>query len=143
MDTRRFLNNIRSQWNEINILERRIDDIDASMMLHAIQYDQSKVQCDAGDAVSDRATTLIDYKRELRRIVVRFIEDHKLAQNLINSLEDTRQRQILEVYFLSIPPRSMNETAREVGYSIKHTYRLLDNAINALPNAEELNFSMR
>lgn len=137
MTVKEFLNNVRLQWKEIEILNERIEALDASTMLRAIRYDQCKVQSSPGNVTEDKITCLIDYKRELERMIERFTEDHRRAQHLISTIEDTRTRQVLEVYFLSIPPKSMFETAQEVNYSIKHTYRLYNNGLDILARNED------
>lgn len=136
MGVKEFLNNVRLQWNEIEILRDRIDALDASILPNAIAYGQCKVQTSHSNVAEDKLMTLIEYKRELSRTAVRLTEDHRRAQGLINTLGDTRERQALEVYFLSIPPKSMSETAQEIGYSTEHTYRLCRSGVIALERRE-------
>lgn len=137
MSAKEYLNNIRLQWKEIEILRDRIESLDSSILPNAIAYNRYRVQTSRSNVSEDKITTLINYKRELGNMALRFVEDHRKAQRMINTLDDTRERQALEVYYLSIPPRSIEKTALEINYSVAHVYRLIDSGIAALERHED------
>lgn len=134
MDARQYLYNVRSQWKEIENLQQRAEALRASLLPAAIRYDKEKVQTSSGDPTSDKMAALVDCSHDLEERSRRLAEDQRRAQDMIDTLDDTRERQVLEFYFLSIPPRSMIQTAREVGYSREHTYRIFERALQKLLN---------
>lgn len=134
MDARQFLYNVRSQWKEIMILKERADALSASLGAHGIDYSGERVQTSPDDQMSRKVAALADYKSELTEKEIGLTRDHMRAQQMIDALEDTRERQVLELYFLSLPPKSMSMTAECVGYSREHTYRLFARALSKLRN---------
>ena len=70
-----------------------------------------------------------DYEAMLQRKLVRLNRRRMLAQIRINALNDSRQRQILDLYFLSGRRYTMTDVAALVGYSREQTYRLYCQAL--------------
>lgn len=129
MDAKQYLFNIRNEWKEICILQERIAALSASLLPAGIAYDKDKVQTSPSDPMSERMVEIADYQSQLERQINGLLVRHVQAQSLINMLEDSRERQILGLYFLHTPPKQMNEVAAIVGYSREHTYRIFEQAI--------------
>lgn len=124
MDARQFLYNVRNEWKESAILKERVNALTASLLPAGIRYDKDKVQTTPSDQISKKMAALADYERDLEERQIAFMDHHRRAQCMIAELEDTRERQVLELYFLSVPPLTMSMTAECVGYSRDYTYKL-------------------
>lgn len=124
MDARQFLYNVRNEWKESVILKERVNALAASLLPAGIRYDKDKVQTTPSDQISKKMAALADYERELEERQIALMDHHRQAQRMIAELDDTRERQVLELYFLSVPPLTMSMTADRIGYSRDHTYKL-------------------
>lgn len=124
MDARQFLYNVRNEWRESAILRERVNALTASLLPAGIRYDRDKVQTTPSDQISKKMAALADYERDLEERQITLMDHHRQAQRMIAELEDTRERQVLELYFLSIPPLTMSMTADGIGYSRDYTYKL-------------------
>lgn len=137
MDAKQYLFNIRNEWKEIGILQDRIAAMSESLLPAGIRYDKDKVQTSPSDPMAGRMVEIADCQAQLEERITGLLARHKQAQSLIDTLEDSRERQVLGLYFLGTPPRTMNETAHEIGYSQQHTYRLFESGISNLRKNEK------
>lgn len=124
MDARQFLYNVRNEWRESAILKERVNALAASLLPAGIRYDRDKVQTTPSDQISKKMAALADYERDLEERQITLMDHHRQAQELIDTLDDTRERQVLELYFLSVPPLTMSMTAECIGYSRDYVYKL-------------------
>lgn len=132
MDVKQYLFNIRNEYKEIGILQERIASLTLSLLPSGIRYDLDKVQTSPSDPMTERMIVIADYQSQLESQIDGLLVRHVEAQKLINTLEDSRERQILGLYFLNMPPKSMLEVAEIVGYSGRQTYRLFSSGLEKL-----------
>lgn len=132
MDVEQYLNDIRTQWVTIERLKRKIASVEESMLPSGIRYHAGRVQASPGDQIADKASIAVDLQRELLAAEIKYLTDSRHALDLIFTLEESILRQVLEVYYLSIPLASMTKTAQMVGYSREQAYRLRNKALSML-----------
>jgi hypothetical protein len=129
MNVKQFLYSIRDEYKEIEELKMRIEELGTSLLPQGIRYDKDRVQTSPTDMTTDRMSELGDYEAMLQRKLVRLNRRRMIAQIKINVLTDSRQRQILDLYFLSDRRYKMADVAALVGYSEEQTYRLYHRAL--------------
>ena len=129
MNVKQFLYSIRDEYKEIEELKMRIEELGTSLLPQGIRYDKDRVQTSPTDMTTDRMSELGDYEAMLQRKLVRLNRRRMLAQIRINALNDSKQRQILDLYFLSGRRYTMTDVAALVGYSREQTYRLYCQAL--------------
>lgn len=136
MDVKQYLFNIRNEYKEIGILQERVASLTMSLLPSGIRYDLDKVQTSPSDPMTERMIVIADYQSQLESQIDGLLVRHVQAQRLINTLEDSRERQVLGLYFLNMPPESMAKVAETIGYSQQHTYRLFERGIQNLRKNE-------
>lgn len=132
MNIKQFLYSIRDEYKEIEELKMRIEELNTSLLPQGIRYDKDRVQTSPMDMTTDRMAEIGDYEAMLQRKLVRLNRRRMLAQIRINALNDSRQRQILDLYFLSDRRYNMADVAAMIGYSREQTYRLYCQALQKM-----------
>lgn len=122
MTVREELYAIRASQAEINILQERIEEVRYSLYPHAIAYDGDKVQTSPSDRMSEVEAKIDEYIRTMQIKLQPLIERKIRAEKMIESLQDSRQRQALSLYFLSGKRMSMEDVGSKMGYSRTRTY---------------------
>lgn len=122
MTVREELYAIRASQSEINILQERIEEARYSLYPHATAYDGDKVQTSPSDRMSEVEAKIDEYIRTMQAKLRPLIERKIRAERLIDSLEDSRQRQALSLYFLSSKRMSMEDVGAQMGYAQSRTY---------------------
>lgn len=132
MSTKQFLYSIRDEYKEIEELEMRIEELETSLLPQGIRYDKELVQTSPADTATDLMAEIGDYQVMLRRKLMKLNRRRKTAQEKIDTLTDSRQRQILDLYFLSDRRYTMAEVAAVMGYSTKQTFRMYSWALEKM-----------
>lgn len=114
---RSFFYQIRSEQREIDLLQERIEETNAALFPKAIRYDKEKVQTSPGDIITDQMAELADYTNLMEKKIRRLTARRAYAQKLINRLDDSTERQVLGLYFLSTKRIKMWKVADKIGYS--------------------------
>lgn len=138
MNAKQFLYSVRDELSEIRSLERRIEQAEAEAEgLRGIRYDKPRVQSSAGNTMPDRVANIVKYKDQLQQKRDALYLKRQKAQALIDRLDDSIQRQILELYFLDDDRLTMEKVAEQINYSRSSTYDKYQSALR------ELNIIMR
>lgn len=103
-----------------------------SLLPGAIRYDSVKVDTSPTDKTTERLAEIADYKAELERRYTSLLKRQRKAQELIGTLDDSIQRQILDMYFLQIRRARMDDIASIIGYSTRQVYRAYTEALKTL-----------
>lgn len=132
-DAKSFLYNIRNEIFEIKELQLRIEDLENQATgLRGISYDAVHVQTSPQDAMSSKIVEIMNYKDQLSSKINDLNLRRQKAQAMIDTLTDTRERQVLDLYFLSDSRMSMNAVARAISYSERETYLIYQLALSHL-----------
>lgn len=132
-DIKEFLYSIRNEVSEIKELQLRIEDLENQASgLKAISYDSVHVQTSPQDVMSSKIAELMDYQDKLSSKIAHLNLRRRQAQEMIDTLADTRERQVLDLYFLSDSRMSMSAVARAISYSERETYLIYQLALSHL-----------
>lgn len=129
MTIKQYLRSIRNEQKELWILKEKKDAIYYSLLPSGIRYDRDNVQKSPSDVMPDKIIRITELTGEIDKRI-RTLERNKVeAMRLIYSLDDTRCRQILILYYLTQKERGrlMNwlDVAEMIGYSedwVKHMH---------------------
>ena len=139
MNIKQFLYSIRDEYKEIEELKMRIEELATSLLPQGIRYDKERVQTSPEDTATDRMAEIGVYEGMLQKKLARLNRRRMMAQIRIDTLADSRQRQILDLYFLSDRRYNMAEVADLIGYSKQQTYRFYCRALqNMVMNGTEI-----
>ncbi len=132
MTVKQFLYSVRDEQKEIEELTDRIYEMRMSLLPSGIRYDTDKVQTSPEDKLSECEAKIADYSTMLGQKRKALIQRRQQAQGMIDLLEDSRERQVLDIYFLSVKRLSMEDVSALIGYSRKQTYRIYKSALQNL-----------
>lgn len=141
MTVKQFLYSVRDEQKEIEELNNRICELRMSFLPGAIRYDKDRVQTSPTDSVTERMTELGDYEKTLSDKVRELTEKRNRAQKLIDSLDDSIERQVLGMYFLSIGRPRMTDVASWMHFSVSSTYGHYKAALKHLEEKTGVNCS--
>ena len=101
MTSKTLLRKCRQEKRELLILADKLEQLRISLLPRAIQLKEINVQ-ESGDAdpLADRLAAKTDLEAEIRRNLVAMLQREAEAYRLISKLKNSRQRQILELYYL-------------------------------------------
>lgn len=112
-------------------LENRLEELDARLVAIKSAGNLSDMPRGGGPVVM---ADLVADKTELENRVAKLRKkaERQKAEILgeLDALEDPRCREVLELFF--IEGFSMEETAREIGYTLRHVYRLYSKGVEFL-----------
>lgn len=132
-DIKEFLYSIRNEAFEIKELKLRIEDLENQATgLKGISYDGVRVQTSPQDSMSSKIVEIMNYEEQLSSKIKELNLRRQEAQRMIDTLTDTRERQVLDLYFLSDSRMSMNAVARAISYSERETYLIYQLALSHL-----------
>lgn len=134
MSVKGELYRIRNTQKEINELKQRIDEEYYSLLPQAIRYDLDKVQTSPQDRMPDVMGQIDEHTRIMYDRLSHLLVRKQWAEHLINKLEDTRQRQVLDLYFLSVERMTMKKIADKMRYSEQQTFRYYSEGLKNLEN---------
>lgn len=132
MTVKQFLYSVRDEQKEIEELTDRIYEMRMSLLPSGIRYDTDKVQTSPEDKLSEFEAKIADYSMLLGQKKEALIQRRQQAQGMIDLLEDSRERQVLDIYFLSVKRLSMEDVSAMIGYSRKQTFRIYKSALQNL-----------
>ena len=132
MSVKDELYRIRDTQKEINELKQRIDEEYYSLLPQAIRYDLDKVQTSPQDRMPYVMGRIDEHTRIMCDRLSHLLVRKQRAEHLINKLEDTRQRQVLDLYFLSVERMTMKKIADKMGYSEQQTFRYYSEGLKNL-----------
>lgn len=127
-----FLLQIRKEQKELSQLNDKIREIELSLLPSAIRYDTDKVQTSPDDPMLQMLAVVADYKADMVKRVELLTKRRRKAFALINTLEDSRQRQVLQLYFLDPGRLRMYQVAERIGYTDRETYRFYQAGLDIL-----------
>jgi hypothetical protein len=97
---RELLQSVRAEKLEIVILREQIEELKMSLLPGAIRYDKDKVQTSPDDQMSAVMEKVDDYERKLKHRLLSLLDKQSQASELIMELDDSLQRQVLQLYYL-------------------------------------------
>lgn len=124
MTAKEFLHAVRSELMEIKIKRGLLEQLRSRQLPGGIRYDKERVQSALGNVQEDLAIDIVDREREIERSIEMLNLKRAEAYKLIDSLEDSKERQVLMMYFLFEECYKISEVGKQIGYSTSHVYRV-------------------
>lgn len=105
---------IRKTW--------RVEELRRTLLPGGMDYSADRVQSSPSDKLAKVMDKIIPLEKEIEGIQLAKVEAIARLSHEIEQIDDDRCRTILDGYYLS--GRSIEEIADQIGYSVKHVYRL-------------------
>ena len=141
MRAKKLLKKCRHEKREILILTQKRDMIRMSLLPSSINIKPIDVQTSPDpDPMGDKLAVVEELDREIKRQLAKMLEHDLEAHKLVGKLEDSIQRQVIELYYLSFRVDShgnkdlyiWEEVADELGYNISTVFDYADAAVKAM-----------
>lgn len=141
MTSKTLLKKCRQEKRELLILTDKLEQLQMSLLPRAIQLKDINVQ-ESGDAdpLADRVAAKADLEQDIRKQIAIMLQREVEAYRLINKLRNSRQRQILELYYLKWKVDAAGRchlytweaVAEELEISERHLYRMIPDSFREL-----------
>lgn len=125
-----FLKNIRNETLELKELQERHAWLWGEILPKGMQLKDIQVQTSIeNDKLGENRAEAIDLEKMIEKKMHHLVERHMQAEIYINKLEDSRQRLVLELYYLSIDRKTWTDVAKKMGYSESVIYDIHGDAL--------------
>lgn len=111
MDVKAFLREIRSEREEIQLLRSKIIQSKDRAMPSGMGYSSDKVQTSPKDIMTDALIDAADYQEKLDRLCEKLERRQQKAIDMIESLEKSDQRKVMEIRYLHTSNPTWEEVA--------------------------------
>jgi hypothetical protein len=141
LTSKTLLKKCRQEKRELLILTDKLEQLQMSLLPRAIQLKDINVQ-ESGDAdpLADRVSAKADLEQDIRKQIAIMLQREAEAYRLISKLRNSRQRQMLELYYLTWRVDKDNkchlytweEVAFTMGISERWLWKQIPNAFQEL-----------
>lgn len=101
MTSKTLLKKCRQEKRELLILTDKLEQLQMSLLPRAIQLNDIEVQESRDpDPIANRVSAKADLEADIKRNLASMLQREAEAYRLISKLKNSRQRQILELYYL-------------------------------------------
>ena len=125
-----FLKSIRNETLELKELQERHAWLWGEILPKGMRPKEIQVMTSIEpDKLGDNRAAAVDLEKEIEEMMHQLVMKHLRAEKYINQLEDSRQRLVLELYYLSIDRRTWSDVAKTMGYSESVIYDIHGDAL--------------
>lgn len=125
-----FLKNIRNETLELKELQERHAWLWGEILPKGMKPKEIQVQTTIEpDKLGDNRAAAVDLEKEIEEMMHTLVRKHLRAEKYINQLEDSRQRLVLQLYYLSIDRRTWSDVSKIMGYSESVIYDIHGDAL--------------
>lgn len=125
-----FLKNIRNETLELKELQERHAWLWGEILPKGMKPKEIQVQTTIEpDKLGDNRAAAVDLEKEIEEMMHNLVKKHLRAEKYINQLEDSRQRLVLQLYYLSIDRRTWSDVSKIMGYSESVIYDIHRDAL--------------
>lgn len=125
-----FLQQCRSEQRELKILMEKREQLRSSLLPAAVQPKDVNVQTSgSGDKMSEVMAEAIDFDKKIEGKLQEMIKRQARAMDIISKVQKSQHRQVLILYYLGQSPRTWQEVADEMQYSVDYIYDLHGQAL--------------
>lgn len=139
----KLLKQCRREMRELIVLRDRRDTIEASLLPRAIQYTHDRIQVSPDKYFEKAVAAVVDMEMVINEKIAAILERQKAASGMIDTLTDSRHREVLTLYYLTyyIEQRegfavkrlyTLEDVAVKMNYSNDHVRRLQSDALAAV-----------
>lgn len=138
-DAKTFFRKIRLERREIRILSERIHIRELSLLPSGIRYDKTDVQTSIEDKMSEKLAEISDYELKRQKLLQALMLRQSQAIDIISGIPDTKQRQIMEIYYLDSTNPTWQDVADEMILDRRYVLRLHGEALNWINEHASIN----
>jgi hypothetical protein len=124
MDAKTFFRSIRLERREIRILNDKIYAKEMDLLPSGIRYDRDPVQTSIEDMMTGKLAELGDYEAKRKELVRKLTQRQARAIDIISRIPDTKQRQVMEIYYLDPNNPTWDDVSDELGYDRRWILRV-------------------
>ena len=133
MQSKAFLKSIRHEQFEIAELEEKREELYSILLPKAIAYKSVDVQeSGPSDKMSKIFANIYAIDKIIEKRMERLIKKLAKAEFIIDQMEESRYRTVLELYYLGSKRISLQEVAEKMNYSPREIDYLHGDALKAL-----------
>lgn len=133
LSTKDFLKQVRKEMLEIKIKSDELEQVRMGLLPKALSYKSDKVQSSHNaDVVGDGVAKTDSIEQSIKQSIEQLKERYADAYEMIESLNDSTQRQVMHLYFLSNNIYTINQIADMMGYTERQIYRIYGDAMRKL-----------
>jgi len=132
MNIKSFLRACRDEQGEINILLRKREQLYSSLLPAGIRYDGDRVQTTPEDRMLERMPEIAELDKKISQQIRKLARRKAKAMGMINKLQDSKQRQVLTLYYLDNRRLSWEKVAAEMGYSRERVLDFVEEGLKIL-----------
>ena len=141
---KRFFQKVRRENIEKETLEfnLRLQEIEGNNLLHGLNYDRANVQSSkTDDAMSEMIVKIEELKEKYKERIQAIVEDRNLAERLIQSLDNSTERIVMEQYYMSDRKVTLSSIADKINYSVGRVNHIHSEALKKIaPLYKDSNF---
>jgi len=134
MNIKSFLRACRDEQGEVNILLRKREQLYSSLLPEGIRYDGDRVQTTPEDRMLERMPEIAELDKKISQQIRKLARRKVKALGMINKLQDSKQRQVLTLYYLDNRRLSWEKVAAEMGYSRERVLDFVEEGLKILQN---------
>lgn len=133
-----FLKSIRNETLELKELQERHVWLWGEILPKGLRLKEMQIQSSGEpDKLGDNRAEAVDLEKLIEKKMEMLVRKHMRAENYINQIDDSRQRLVLELYYLSIDRRTWTDVAKTMGYSESVIYDIHGDALVAMDKIME------
>lgn len=129
MDAKTFFRNIRLERREIRILTEQIYAKEMDLLPSGIRYDRDQIQTSIEDHMTEKLAELGDYERKREKLLKSLIKRQSQAIDMVARIPDSKQRQVMEIYYFDTSNPTWDDVADEMGYDRRYILKVHGNAL--------------
>ena len=134
-----FLKSIRNETLELKELQERHAWLWGEILPKGMRPKEIQVMTSIEpDKLGDNRAAAVDLEKKIEEMMHQLVMKHLRAEKYINQLEDSRQRLVLELYYLSIDRRTWSDVAKTMGYSESVIYDIHGDALVEMDKIMEI-----
>ena len=117
---RKFFRMIRSERQDIETLQIRIQELQLSLLPSGIRYDTDKVQTSPSDKMLEVTAKVDALERQMNRKLKKLNDDMIKAIAIVQAMPTPEYRKLLTLRYLDKDRMSWEQIADNMGYSVDH-----------------------
>jgi len=124
MDAKTFFREIRLERREIRILTEQIYAKEMDLLPSGIRYDRDQIQSSIEDKITKKLAELGDYERKREKLLKSLTQRQAKAIDIVANIPDTKQRQVMEIYYFDPNNPTWDDVSSEMGYDRRWVLRV-------------------
>lgn len=139
MSVKSLLKEVRKEMIEIKIKQDELEQMKMGLLPKAVTYKENKGKVSQKtDTIGKTLANVDSLEGYIADSIDKLKGRYKKAYILVESLQDTVQRQVLHLYFLSKDAYTLEQIAEYLDYSDRQIYRIYKEAMENLDGSSDV-----